>query len=138
MFQSIKANTVFVFGGKFHMYLSYIFFPKDIRVSPCAVVNSSSTVVPFGSAVTASCYIKEECQLEKKQDFIIKWKKNAHFIPSGNASQKNVNEIHISNFTDKQAVLECFICDHNICNVVGGMLIRAACKDFYSVTYYIL
>ncbi|XP_058249909.1 granulocyte colony-stimulating factor receptor isoform X2 [Hemibagrus wyckioides] len=100
-------------------------FTKNIRVSPCAVVNSSSTLVPFGSAVTASCYIKE-CQLEKKQDFIIKWKKNAHFIPSGNASQKNVNEIHISNFTDKQAVLECFICDHNICNVVGGVLIRAA------------
>ncbi|KAK3572127.1 hypothetical protein QTP86_022205 [Hemibagrus guttatus] len=101
-------------------------FPKDIRVSPCAVVNSSSTVVPFGSAVTASCYIKEECQLEKKQDFIIRWKKNAQFIPSTKASQKNVNEIHISHFTDKQAVLECFICDHSICNVVGGVLIRAA------------
>ncbi|KAK3551617.1 hypothetical protein QTP70_020825, partial [Hemibagrus guttatus] len=111
---------------KFHMCLSYMLFPKDIRVSPCAVVNSSSTVVPFGSAVTASCYIKEECQLEKKQDFIIRWKKNAQFIPSTKASQKNVNEIHISNFTDKQAVLECFICDHSICNVVGGVLIRAA------------
>lgn len=112
-------------------------FPKDIRVSPCAKVNSSSEVVPFGTAVTASCYIKEECQLQIKQDFLIKWKKNNHFMPSSKTSQKNVNEIHISNFTDKEAVLECFVCDQDNCNVVGGVKIRTVCKDFYSVLYYI-
>ncbi|XP_027005581.1 granulocyte colony-stimulating factor receptor [Tachysurus fulvidraco] len=99
-------------------------FTKNIRVSACAKVNSSSEVVPFGTAVTASCYIKEECQLLIKQDFLIKWKKNKHFMPSSKASQKNVNEIHISNFTDKEAVLECFICDQDNCNVVGGVKIR--------------
>lgn len=115
------------------MCLSYILFPKDVRASPCAEVNSSSTVVPFGSAVTASCYIKEECSLTKTQDFLIKWRKNAHFMPSSKGSQKNVYEILISNFTDMQAVLECFICLHDICNVVGAVEIRAVCKCVYCV-----
>ncbi|XP_053488053.1 granulocyte colony-stimulating factor receptor [Ictalurus furcatus] len=100
-------------------------FTENVRASPCAEVNSSSTVVPFGSEVTASCYIKEECSLTKTQDFLIKWRKNAHFMPSSKGSQKNVYEILISNFTDMQAVLECFICLHDICNVVGAVEIRA-------------
>lgn len=120
------------------MCLSYMVFPKDIRASPCAEVNSSSAVVPFGSAVTASCYIKEECSLTKTQDFLIKWKKNAHFIPSSKGSQKNVYEILIANFTDMQAVLQCLICLHDNCHVVDAMEIRAVCKDFYSVPNYIL
>lgn len=119
------------------MCLSYMVFPKDIRASPCAEVNSSSTVVPFGSAVTASCYIKEECSLTKTQDFLIKWKKNANFIPSRKRSQ-NVYEILISNFTDMQAVLECCICLSDHCQVVDAVEIRTACKDFYSGPNYIL
>lgn len=113
-------------------------FPKDIRVSPCAEVNSSSTVVPFGSEVTASCYIKEDCSLTKTQDFLIKWKKNSQFIPSKTDSRKNVCHILISNFTDIQATLECFICLPDICNVVGAVEIRAICKNFYSVSDFIL
>lgn len=113
-------------------------FPKDIRASPCAEVNSASTVVPFGSAVIASCYIKEDCPLTKTQDFLIKWKKNSHFMPSTKGSQKNVYDIIISNFTDMQAMLECFVCLSDICHVVGGMEIRAMCKDLYSVPNYIL
>ncbi|XP_026782332.3 granulocyte colony-stimulating factor receptor isoform X2 [Pangasianodon hypophthalmus] len=99
-------------------------FTENVRASPCAEVNSSSMVVPFGSAVTASCYIKEECPLTINQDFFTKWKKNGHFIPSSKGTQKNVYEILIYNFTDVRAVLECFICSHDICNVVGAVEIR--------------
>lgn len=117
-------------------------FPKVVRVSPCAEVNSSSTVVPFGSAATASCYIKEDCSLTKTQDFLIKWKKNNLFIPSSKGSQKNVYDILISNFTDMRAMLECLICLPDTCNVVGAVEIRAVCKDLYSMpiidSYFIL
>lgn len=136
MCQSINIKTFCVYSREeFYMGLLYVIFPKDTRASPCAEVNSSSTVVPLGSAVTASCYIRQDCQLKKKLDFFIKWKKNAHFIPNSETSQKNVNEILISNFTDTQAILECFICDHIICNLVGGVVIRAMRKDL--ILYYI-
>ncbi|TSK34915.1 Granulocyte colony-stimulating factor receptor [Bagarius yarrelli] len=109
------------------LWIILYLFPGNVQASPCAEVNSSSSLVPFGSPVTASCYIKDcQQQLEKKQDFLIKWKKNAHFIPSSKASKNNVNEILISNFTDTQVVLECLICDQNNCQVVGGVVIKAA------------
>ncbi|KAM9488531.1 granulocyte colony-stimulating factor receptor [Clarias gariepinus] len=100
-------------------------FTENVRGSPCAKVNSSSKMVPFGSAVTASCFISEECSLTKQQDFHIKWNKNAHFFSSSKGTQKNVYEIFISNFNDTKAVLECFICSDDNCQVVGAVEIKA-------------
>ncbi|KAF5901443.1 granulocyte colony-stimulating factor receptor, partial [Clarias magur] len=100
-------------------------FIENVRGSPCAEVNSSSTMVPFGSAVTASCFINEECSLTKNHNFHIKWNKNAHFFTSSKGIQKNVYEIFISNFNDTKAVLECFICSDDNCQVVGAVEIKA-------------
>ncbi|KAI5614156.1 granulocyte colony-stimulating factor receptor, partial [Silurus asotus] len=100
-------------------------FTKNVRASACAEVNSSSTVVPLGSAVSASCYIKKECTLTQTRSFSIEWKRNAQFIHRSNASQKNVYDVHITNLTDMQNVLECFVCDYDNCNIVGAVEIRA-------------
>ncbi|XP_066540138.1 granulocyte colony-stimulating factor receptor [Hoplias malabaricus] len=102
-------------------------FTANVRASPCADVQAPSTVVRIGSPVTASCYIKDNCSLTKGQDFQVEWPYKANLNYSNQYSQdKRLHKILISNFTNQTAMLECAICKHGHCNVVGGVQVIAA------------
>ncbi|XP_036442595.1 granulocyte colony-stimulating factor receptor isoform X2 [Colossoma macropomum] len=102
-------------------------FTANVRSSPCAEVHAPSAVVPIGSPVTASCYIKEDCPLTKGQDFHVEWPYQANLNYSDVANQnESIKEIIIHKFTDRIAMLHCAICRHEDCNVVAGVEIKAA------------
>ncbi|KAI4897445.1 hypothetical protein NFI96_022315 [Prochilodus magdalenae] len=98
----------------------------DVRSSPCAEVRSSSAVVLFGSPVTATCYIKEDCPLTKDQDFHVEWPYQANLNYNKTANPNTgVYEIIISKFFSRTAMLECAICRNEDCSVVAGVEIKA-------------
>ncbi|XP_026866873.2 granulocyte colony-stimulating factor receptor [Electrophorus electricus] len=102
-------------------------FTADVRASSCAELHTPSVVVPFGSQVAASCYIKEECSLTKDQDFHVKLYYNNILIHSNKTSQDTrIYEILITNFTDTRAVLECHVCLSDYCKVVDALEIKAS------------
>ncbi|KAL6488752.1 hypothetical protein MHYP_G00024930 [Metynnis hypsauchen] len=102
-------------------------FTANVRSSPCAEVYAPSAVVPTGSTVTASCYIKEDCPLTNGKDFHVEWPYQANLNYSDVANQnKSIYEIIIHKFTDRTAMLHCAICKHEDCNVVAGVEIKAA------------
>lgn len=102
-------------------------FPANVKASPCAEIYAPSAVVLSGSSVTASCYIKEDCPLTKRQDFRVEWPYKANLSYASVTSQEErVYHILISNLTNMIAMLECAICIHEDCNVVAGMEIKVA------------
>ncbi|PWA20704.1 hypothetical protein CCH79_00011518, partial [Gambusia affinis] len=91
----------------------------------CARIHTSSSVVPLGSPVTATCVIREDCPLVIGQDVHIEWLLGSELIPSSLAANESyrVSRIVVPSFNRTQAVLFC--CIQNCSQVVTGVEIRA-------------
>ncbi|KAM4735338.1 granulocyte colony-stimulating factor receptor-like isoform 2-T2 [Anableps anableps] len=94
-------------------------------IQPCARINTSSTEVPLGSPVTATCVIREDCPLVIGQAVHIEWRLGNELIlssPAANESNR-VSRIVVPSFNRTEAVLIC--CIQNCSQVVAGVAIRA-------------
>lgn len=106
---------------------------SEADIQPCAKVQTSSTVVPLGSPVTATCAIREDCPLVTGQAVHIEWRLGDRFIPSSpvaNGSDR-ISEVVISNFNQTREFLTCYI-QASPPQVVAGVDIRAGCKKTLS------
>lgn len=99
-------------------------FEEDMQ--PCAKVQASSSVVPLGSSVSASCVIGDSCPLVIRQGAAIEWHLDQYSLPSSSSTGEGcaVSEVLIPNFNLSRASLVCSIQGQ----VVGGVTIRAGCK----------
>ncbi|XP_028282131.1 granulocyte colony-stimulating factor receptor [Parambassis ranga] len=95
-------------------------------IQPCAKVHTSSTVVPLGSPVSATCVIREDCPLVSGQALQIEWRLGERFIPSSPVANESsrVSQTVISSFNHTRAVLTCCI-RASPPQVVAGVEIRA-------------
>ncbi|XP_020489152.1 granulocyte colony-stimulating factor receptor isoform X1 [Labrus bergylta] len=95
-------------------------------VEPCATVQSSSSVVPLGSNVTATCVIREDCPLAIGQAVHIEWHLGSRFLPSspGANDSSRVSQVVVPSFNHTRAFLTCSV-RGSPAQVVGGVQIRA-------------
>ncbi|KAG5271419.1 hypothetical protein AALO_G00179530 [Alosa alosa] len=92
----------------------------------CAEIHTATPLVQFGSAVSASCLITEDCPLAKDTEFDVRWHHNNELVQgtiTANASRR-ASQIFISNFSEPSRLLTCYICQGG-CQVVAGLVIRA-------------
>lgn len=78
---------------------------------PCATLQTSSSVVPIGSPVTATCDIREDCPLAIGQAVHTEWHLGDRFVPSipvANSSGR-VSVAVIPSFNHTRAFLTCSI-----------------------------
>lgn len=92
---------------------------------PCAKVQTSSSVVPLGSSVSASCIIGDSC-LIIRQGAAIEWRLDNNLLPSSSSTSEGgpVSEVFLPNFKLSRASLICSIQGE----VVGGVEIKAGCE----------
>uniref|UniRef100_A0A3Q0SS80 Colony stimulating factor 3 receptor n=1 Tax=Amphilophus citrinellus TaxID=61819 RepID=A0A3Q0SS80_AMPCI len=95
-------------------------------IQACAKVHTSSSVVPLGSPVTATCVIKEDCPLVTGQAFHIEWRLDDRLILSSSETNESsrVSKAVISSFNETRAILTCCI-QTSPPQVVAGVEIRA-------------
>ncbi|XP_041649322.1 granulocyte colony-stimulating factor receptor isoform X2 [Cheilinus undulatus] len=95
-------------------------------IQPCAKIQMSSSVVPLGSPVTATCIIREDCRLATGQAVHIEWQLADRFIPSspGANESSRVSQVVIPSFNHTRAFLTCCV-QGSPSQVVGGVEIRA-------------
>lgn len=95
---------------------------------PCAWVRASSTVVPLGSPVTATCEVSEGCHLFSQRDLHLDWQLENSIIPDGVVTTESgqLSRIFIPNFNYTRAFLVC-LAQGSPPQVVGGVQIRAGC-----------
>ncbi|XP_062395294.1 granulocyte colony-stimulating factor receptor [Sardina pilchardus] len=98
----------------------------DGEVSSCAEVHTATPLVTFGSAVSASCLITEDCPLAKDAEFDVRWHDNNESIQGSTTvnTSRRASQIFISNFSEPSRLLTCYICQ-GLCKVVAGLEIRA-------------
>ncbi|MED6291214.1 hypothetical protein CHARACLAT_021156, partial [Characodon lateralis] len=92
---------------------------------PCAKIHTSSSVVPLGSPVTATCNIREDCLVGLGQAVDIEWRLGSELIlssPAANESNR-VSRVVLSSFNYTRAALIC--CIRASSQVVAGVEIRA-------------
>ncbi|KAG7216874.1 hypothetical protein INR49_001528 [Caranx melampygus] len=95
-------------------------------IQPCANIRTSSSVVPLGSPVTATCVIREDCLPVTGQAVHIEWRLGDRFVPSSpvvNESSR-VSEVVIPSFNHTRAFLTCCLQTSPV-QVAGGVEIRA-------------
>lgn len=95
---------------------------------PCARVRASSTLVPLGSPVTATCRVSESCSLLSQHRLQLAWQLNDRIITDGvtTADGGRLSQIVIPNFNLTVAALECLNGSSNPL-VLAGVLIKATC-----------
>ncbi|KAM9309866.1 granulocyte colony-stimulating factor receptor isoform 1-T3 [Pholidichthys leucotaenia] len=99
---------------------------NEEEIQPCAKMQTSSSVVPLGSPVTATCVIREDCPLITGRDDRIEWRLGDSVIstsPGANESSR-VSRAVISSFNHTRAILTCSI-QASVNQVVAGVEIRA-------------
>ncbi|XP_040900935.1 granulocyte colony-stimulating factor receptor [Toxotes jaculatrix] len=76
---------------------------------PCASIQTSSSVVPLGSPVTATCVIRNDCLLVTGQDAHIEWRLGNRVIPSRPVASESgrASEVVIPSFNHTSAFLTC-------------------------------
>lgn len=108
-------------------------------MQPCAKVQTSSSVVPLGSPVTATCVIRDDCPLVIGQAVHIEWRLDDGFIPSSPEASESgmISKVVIPNFNHSRAFLTCCVQASPI-QVVGGVEIRAGCEDNLKLAVFVL
>ncbi|CAN9513827.1 unnamed protein product [Ophioblennius macclurei] len=93
---------------------------------PCAKIQTSSSVVPIGSPVTATCVISEDCPLAIGQPVRIEWRLADRLVPSSPVANTSgrVSEAVIPSFNHTRAFLTCSV-QGSPSQVVAGVEIRA-------------
>ncbi|XP_073727936.1 granulocyte colony-stimulating factor receptor [Misgurnus anguillicaudatus] len=94
----------------------------------CGEVKTSSSVVPVGSSISASCLINSDCPLTKGKKFRVEWKINNDLVPS-NLSYLESNGTYIvviPHIPVARAVITCSVCVEDNCQVVDGSLVKVA------------
>uniref|UniRef100_A0A672GQA5 Fibronectin type-III domain-containing protein n=1 Tax=Salarias fasciatus TaxID=181472 RepID=A0A672GQA5_SALFA len=93
---------------------------------PCATLQTSSSVVPIGSPVTATCVISEDCPLAVGQAVHTEWRLGDRLVPSSPVANTSgrVSEAVIPSFNHSRAFLTCSI-QGSPPQVVAGVEIRA-------------
>uniref|UniRef100_A0A1A8R5A3 Colony stimulating factor 3 receptor (Granulocyte) n=1 Tax=Nothobranchius pienaari TaxID=704102 RepID=A0A1A8R5A3_9TELE len=97
---------------------------------PCAKVHTSSSAVPLGSPVTATCVIRKDCLLVTAQAAPIEWRLGSDFIPSSPVANERfrVSKVVVSSFNHTRAVLTCGVClpdNESSFQIYAGVEIRA-------------
>lgn len=95
-------------------------------IQPCAKVQTSSSVVPLGSPVMATCVIRENCPLITGQSVHIAWRLGDHFIPSSLVASESgkISKVVIPHVNHTRVTLTCCVQASPI-QVVGGVVITA-------------
>ncbi|XP_039974588.1 granulocyte colony-stimulating factor receptor isoform X2 [Xiphias gladius] len=95
-------------------------------IQRCANIQTSSSVVPLGSPVTATCVIRDDCLLVIGQAVHIEWRLGEQFIPSSPVDSESgrASEVVIPSFNHTRAFLTCCFQASPV-QVVGGVEIRA-------------
>ncbi|XP_036931307.1 granulocyte colony-stimulating factor receptor [Acanthopagrus latus] len=95
-------------------------------MQPCAKVQTSSSVVPLGSPVRATCVIREDCPAFVGQDVHIEWRLEDRLLPSSPAANQSsrVSEVVIPSFNHTRASLTCCV-QASPAQVLAGVEIRA-------------
>ncbi|XP_056235695.1 granulocyte colony-stimulating factor receptor [Seriola aureovittata] len=95
-------------------------------IQPCANIRTSSSVVPLGSPVTATCVIREDCLPVIGQAVHIEWRLDDRFIPSSPVANESggISEVVIPSFNHTRAFLTCCLQASPV-QVAGGVEIRA-------------
>lgn len=95
-------------------------------IQPCAEVRTSSSVVPLGSPVTATCVIRDSCPLVLGQAVHIEWRLGDRFLPGRPVTNESdrVSEVVIPSFNHTREFLTCCVQASPV-QVVGGVEIRA-------------
>lgn len=95
---------------------------------PCARVRASSTVVPLGSPVTATCEVREGCHLFSQGNLHLDWRLEDQPIHDSVVTNQRdlVSQIVIPNFNYTRGFLVC-LARGSSSQVVGGVQIRAGC-----------
>ncbi|XP_031709374.1 granulocyte colony-stimulating factor receptor [Anarrhichthys ocellatus] len=95
-------------------------------MQPCAKVQMSSSVVPLGSPVTATCVIRDDCPLVVGRAVHIAWRLGDRFLPSSPVANESgrVSEVVIPSFNRTREFLTCCV-QASPLQVVGGVEIRA-------------
>ncbi|XP_076592347.1 granulocyte colony-stimulating factor receptor [Chaetodon auriga] len=95
-------------------------------MQPCAKVQTSSSVVPLGSPVTATCVIRDSCPLVIGQAVQIEWRLGNRFLPSSPVANESatVSEVVIPSFNHTRAFLTCCV-QASPAQVAAGVEIRA-------------
>lgn len=95
-------------------------------IQPCANIRTSSSVVPLGSPVTATCVIREDCLPVTGQAVHIEWRLGDRFVPSSPMANESdrVSEVVIPSFNHTRAFLTCCL-ETSPVQVAGGVEIRA-------------
>lgn len=106
-----------------------VFSLLEDDIQPCAKLNTSSSVVPLGSPVTATCVIREDCPAFVGQDVHIEWRLEDRLLPSIPAANQSsrVSEVVIPSFNHTRASLTCCV-QASPAQVLGGVEIRAGCE----------
>uniref|UniRef100_UPI0037E78A7F granulocyte colony-stimulating factor receptor n=1 Tax=Semicossyphus pulcher TaxID=241346 RepID=UPI0037E78A7F len=99
---------------------------NDNKIQPCAQIQTSSSVVPLGSPVTATCVIREDCPLVIGQAVHIKWRLGDRFLPSspGSNERDRMSQVVIPSFNHTRVFLTCCVQGDPV-QEVGGVVIRA-------------
>ncbi|XP_029308438.1 granulocyte colony-stimulating factor receptor [Cottoperca gobio] len=92
-------------------------------MEPCAKVQTSSSVVPLGSTVTATCVIRDGCPLLIGQAVHIEWLLGNRLFPGSPVANESgrVSEVVIPSFNHTREFLSCCVQG----SPVGGVEIRA-------------
>lgn len=95
---------------------------------PCAWLRASSSVVPLGSPVTATCVVSEGCHLFSQGNLHLDWRLEDRLIPGSVVTNQSglVSQILIPNFNYTTGFLVC-LARSSSSQVVGGVQIRAGC-----------
>lgn len=95
-------------------------------IQPCVKVQSSSSVVPLGSPVSATCIISDDCPLFSGQAVQILWHLGNRILPSSPAANGSdrISEVMIPSFNRTREFLTCSI-QASPPQEVGGVEIRA-------------
>lgn len=98
---------------------------EDVR-QPCAHIQTSSSVVPLGSPVTATCVISNNCLQVIGQDVPIEWRLGDRLIPGSPVASESgrVSQVVIPSFNHTGAFLTCCVQTSPV-QIVGGVKIRA-------------
>ncbi|XP_078108555.1 granulocyte colony-stimulating factor receptor isoform X2 [Sander vitreus] len=95
-------------------------------IQPCTEVQTSSSVVPLGSPVTATCVIRYGCHLVIGQAIHIEWRLGDHSLPGSQVANESgrFSEVVIPSFNHTREFLTCCVQASPV-QVVGGVAIRA-------------
>lgn len=112
-----------------------VFSLLEDDMQPCAKVQTSSSVVPLGSPVRATCVIREDCPAFVGQDVHIEWRLEDRLLPSSPAANQSsrVSEVVIPSFNHTRASLTCCV-QASPAQVLAGVEIRAGCEKGFQLS----